>query len=248
MPQTAQMVQLKSETLRAFEGYIRDAEAEMEQTLQTSFLWEDASLERTQRLRQGAILAQLWPKQGLVRVTDGLIHDWIGAAWIPGVTAEQTIRLVQDYNNHKNIYSPEVIDSKLVSRRGSDFKIFLRLLKKKIITVVLDTYHDVHYSSLDRNRWLCRSYTTRILEVEHAGTPDEIIMPPDTGYGFLWRLYSYWRFQDKDGGVSVECRAISLSRTVPFGLGWLVDPIIQKLHGESLFNTLDATRQALLNK
>jgi hypothetical protein len=248
MPQTAKIVQLKSVTLHAFEGYIREAEAAMEQTLRTSFICVEASPNGARQLRQGAILAQLWPEQGLVRVTDGLIHDWIGAVWIEGATVEQTIRLVQDYNNHQNIYTPEVIDSKLLSRKGNDFKIFLRLLKKKIITVVLDTYHDVHYSSLDRTRWLCRSYTTRILEVENAGSPNEIIMPPDTGYGFLWRLYSYWRFQDKDGGVAVECRAISLSRTVPFGLGWLVDPIIQKLPGESLFNTLDATRQALLNK
>ena len=155
------------------------------------------------------------------------------------------MRLVQDYNNHKNIYKPEVLDSKLLSNKGNDFQIYLRLLKKKIITVVLDTYHDVHYSSLDPARWLCRSYTTRILEVEGAGSPNETILPPDTGYGFLWRLYSYWRFQEREGRVVVECRAISLSRNVPLGLGWMIEPIIQKLPRESLINTLDATRQAL---
>jgi len=250
MAQTAQKVQLKSETLQGFDTYILEAEAVMEQTLHgnNSFLWSDASPERALQLRQGKILAQFWSGRGPVKVPSGLIHDWTGTVLIPGATVKQTVRLVQDYNNHKNIYKPEVIDSKLLSRKGSDFKIFLRLLKKKIITVVLDTYHDVHYSSLDRTHWLCRSYTTRILEVENAGSPNEIIMPPDTGYGFLWRLYSYWRFQEEDEGVAVECRAISLSRTVPFGLGWLVDPIIQKLPGESLFNTLDATRQALLSK
>jgi len=111
--------------------------------------------------------------------------------------------------------------------------------------VVLDTYHDVHYSSLDHTRWLCRSYTTRILEVEGAGSREEQIMPPDTGHGFLWRLYSYWKFEEKEGGVFVECRAISLSRKVPLGLGWMIEPIIQKLPRESLVNTLKATRQAL---
>lgn len=43
----------------------------------------------------------------------------------------------------------------------------------------------------------------------------------------------------------VECRAISLTRDVPFGLGWAIEPIIQKLPKESLINTLEATRRAL---
>jgi hypothetical protein len=71
------------------------------------------------------------------------------------------------------------------------------------------------------------------------------VLPPDTGYGFLWRLYSYWKFQEREGGVCVECRAISLSRDVPLGLGWIIEPIIQKLPQESLINTLEDTRQAL---
>jgi hypothetical protein len=247
MSQTANYIQLKPETLQAFEAYIHDAEAGMEQALNGSnpFLWSDDRSERAEQVRKGKIPAQFWSGQGPVRVANGLIHDWIGGVSIPGATVAQTLRLVQDYNNHKNIYRPEVMDSRLLSHRGSDFKIYLRLLKQKIITVVLDTYHDVHYSSLDPTRWLCRSYTTRIMEVEGAGSRNETIMPPDTGYGFLWRLYSYWKFQEKEGGVFVECRAISLSRNVPFGLGWLIEPIIQVLPKESLINTLNATRQAL---
>jgi hypothetical protein len=104
----------------------------------------------------------------------------------------------------------------------------------------------VHYRSLDRLRWVCRSYTTRISEVEHAGSPEERVLPPDTGYGFLWRLYSYWRFQEREGGAYVECRAISLTRDLPLGLGWIIEPIIQKLPKESLIHTLEATRRALL--
>jgi hypothetical protein len=246
MSQTAQKLQLRPETLHAFEAYIGDAELAMEPTLHgNKFLWCDASSERAQQVHEGEILAQFWSGQGPIKVTDGLIHDWTGAIFIPGVAIEQAVRLVQDYNNHKNIYKPEVIDSKLLRHKGNDFQIYLRLLKKKIITVVLDTYHDVHYSSLNQSRWLCRSYTTRILEVEGAGSGNETIMPADTGYGFLWRLYSYWRFQEKEGGVFVECRAVSLSRNVPLGLGWMIDPIIRKLPRESLINTLAATRQAL---
>ena len=153
--------------------------------------------------------------------------------------------MLQDYDNHKNVYKPEVIDSKLISRQKNDFHIYLRLLKKKIITVVLDTYHDVHYRPADQTRWLCLSYTTRIAEVENTGSENERVLQPDSGYGFLWRLYSYWRFEERDAGVVIECRAISLTRDVPFGLGWAIEPIIQKLPKESLTNTLQATRQAL---
>jgi hypothetical protein len=92
---------------------------------------------------------------------------------------------------------------------------------------------------------VCRSYTTRVAEVEEAGSPQERVMPPDTGHGFLWRLNSYWRFQQGESGVCVECRAISLTRDVPFGMGWLIEPIIQRLPKESLINTLVATRRAL---
>ena len=116
---------------------------------------------------------------------------------------------------------------------------------RKIMTVVLDTDHDVHYRPVDERRWICRSHTTRIAEVEGAGTPQERVRPPDAGYGFLWRLNSYWRFQEREDGVYVECRAVSLTRDVPFGLGWVIEPIIQKLPKESLINTLEATRRAL---
>jgi hypothetical protein len=246
MAETAKPEQLKPRTLEAFDAYIHEAETEIEQTLQGGpFLWSDSNLERAQQVRGGKVVAQFWSGRGPVKVPHGLIHDWIAAAFIPATTAEDTLALIQDYDNHKNVYKPEVIDSKLISRYDNDFQIRLRLLKKKMITVVLDTEHEVHYRRLDRTRWVCRSYSTRIAEVENAGSPKERALPPDTGHGFLWRLYSYWRLQERDGGVVVECRAISLTRDVPFGLGWAIEPIIQKLPKESLISTLEATRRAL---
>jgi len=247
MAQVAKPVQLKPETVQAFEKYVADAETIMAQSLQPSgpFLWCDSDATKNEEVRQGKIVTQFWSERGPVKVPHGLIHDWIGAAFVPGATVQELLALIQNYDNHKNIYKPEVIDSKLVARRDNDFQIFLRLLKKKIITVVLDTDHDVHYRSLSKSRWECRSYTTRIAEVDDPDTPKEKVQPPDTGYGFMWRLYSYWRFQERDGGVYMECRAISLTRDIPFGLGWAIEPIIQELPKESLTNTLEATRRAL---
>lgn len=247
MAQAAETVELKQETLLAFEEHIHGAEAALDGTLHgdNPFLWSDGCAERTQQVLKGQTLAELWSGKRPIRVPNGLIHDWIGATCIAGTTMKKTLALIQDYDNHKNIYKPEVIDSKLISRHGDDFKIYLRLRKKKFITVILDTDHDVHYSSLGSRRWSCRSYTTRISEVEDAGKLTERVLSPDTGYGFMWRLNSYWRFQEKDNRVYVECRAISLTRDVPKGLGWIIEPIVEKLPRESLKATLEATRRAL---
>ena len=247
---TVKPVQLNPKTLEAFDSHIHNAEREMGQSLHGSgsFLWSRQAPERAQVLDQGQVVAQCWSGEGPVKVPTGLIHDWIAAALIPQSSIKDVFAVIQDYDNHKNTYKPEVIASKLIARDGNDFHAYLRLLKKKIITVVLDTDHEVHYRPVDQTRWVCHSYTTRIAEVEDAGTPEERVLQPDTGYGFLWRLYSYWRFEERNAGIVVECRAISLTRDVPFGLGWAIEPIIEKLPKESLINTLEATRQALHRK
>ena len=247
MAPTVKTVQLNSKTLEAFDAYIHNTETGKEQSLHGSgsFLWSQHAPERAQVVDQGQVVAQFWSGEGPVKVPKGLIHDWIAAAFIPDSNIQEILAVIQDYDNHKNTYKPEVIDSKLISREGNDFQVYLRLLKKKIITVVLDTDHEVHYCPVDQTRWMCRSYTTRIAEVDNAGKPDERVLESDTGYGFLWRLYSYWRFEERSVGVVVECRAISLTRDVPFGLGWAIEPVIEKLPKESLINTLEATRQAV---
>jgi hypothetical protein len=177
-------------------------------------------------------------------VKGGLVHDWIGATFIPA-TLSQAIGLVQNYDNHKSVYRPEVIDSKLRSRDGDNFRVYLRLVKKKVITVVLNTEHDVTYFPIDATRVHSRSYSTRIAEVEDPGESGEREVPPGKGHGFLWRLNSYWRFLERDGGVYIECEAISLSRGMPAGLGFVLRPIIRELPRESLASTLDRTRAGL---
>ncbi len=247
MARAASPVRLSPETLRAFTAYIRAAEMEMKNTLTNSlhFLSLDGNPALAAQVRRGEIVASFCSGRGPAKIANGLIHDWVGAVFIPGATIRTTLALIQDYNQHKVIYAPDVMDSRLLNRRGNRFQVYLRLLKKKVITVILDSEHDVIYRRLDRTRSLCRSRTTRIAEVQNAGSADEKPLPPDTGHGFLWRLYSYWRFREESDGVFAECRAISLTRDVPFGLGWVIEPIIQNLPRETLIRTLAATRQAL---
>jgi hypothetical protein len=180
-----------------------------------------------------------------LKAPDGLIHDWAGAVFIPRATVAQTLAFVQNYDHHQEVYRPEVIESRLLSRDGNVFRIRLRMLKRKGLTVVLNTEHEVRYEPAGRLRWRSHSASTRITEVQDPGHAAERELPEGTGRGFLWRLNSYWTFQERDGGTYVECEAVSLSRAVPKALSWLIDPIVRHLPRESLANTLRATREGL---
>ncbi|MGH9603729.1 MAG: hypothetical protein ACRD24_15220, partial [Terriglobales bacterium] len=228
---TAPAVELKPKTVEAFDRYVRLSETRIQQELskQGTFLWMDSvpQPQRDQvqaRLRAGEIVIErleTFDGGQEIEVPDGLIHHWLGVVFIPGTTLKSTLALVQDYDTHAKVYKPDVLAAKLVSRNGNDFKIFLRLFKKKVITVVMNTEHEVRYFPVGAARIHSRSYTTRIAEVENPGKPDEHEKPVGNDGGFLWRLYSYWRFEEKAGGVFVQCEAISLTRGIPKLLAWL---------------------------
>ncbi len=241
--------ELKRETVQAFEKYVRGVEERLDVRMRSGpFLWAETQPGRLKQVRDGQIVIRPLVGKGDTEVHDGLVHDWAGAVFVPGTTLEHALMVVQDYNSHKNTHRPEVLDSRLISRNGNDFHIYLRVMKKKVLTVVLNTEHDVHYFPVDARKCYSRSYTTRIAEVKSPGHEDEQELPVGRGHGFLWRPYSYWTFEERDGGVYIECEALSLTRDVPTGLGWLIEPIIRNLPRESLENTLRSTRDAIVNR
>ncbi len=253
----ARGAELKQETLDAFASYVSATEARIEKELARprAFLYIEGLPEprrsevRTELKRGEVYMERLKTPDASgreIRTSDALIHHWLGAVFIPGATLAQVRALVEDYDHHQEIYKPEVVGSRLISRNGNDFKIFYRLRKHKVITVTLNTNHDVHYFPVDSKHMHSRSYTTRIAEVENADQPGEREKPVGNDGGFLWRLYSYWRFEEQDGGVTVECESISLTRDIPFGLGWLIKPFITGIPKESLQMTLGSTRSAVL--
>ena len=249
--------ELKPETLEAFNQYIRATEARVDKEVAhpDAFLYvEGLPQERREEvvaaLKGGEIFMEELKGPDASgrepRIPAGLIHHWIGDVFVPGATVQQTLDLVQDYDHHQDYYKPELVQSRLISRDGNDFKIFYRLRKHKIITVTLNTEHAVHYSRLDDRHWSSRSDSTRIAEVENADKPNEREKPAGHDSGFLWRTNSYWRFEERDGGVYVECESISLTRDIPFGLAWIIKPFITEIPKESLRMTLGSTRSALL--
>src|SRR5438270_2151719 len=116
--------ELKPVTVEAWNEYIRQTEARLNSA--KTFLWADEVPDRARRLKAGEILVEPFTGKPSRSVKGGgLVHDWVGSAFIPGATIEQTLNLVQDYARHKDVYKPEVVDSRIVSHTGNDFKIYL---------------------------------------------------------------------------------------------------------------------------
>jgi hypothetical protein len=246
------------ETLNAFDNYVQAAEARNNEGLavRKTFLWLD-TLPQRERERTYVLLKR---QQTIIRhspscasrdcsnIFGGLIHDWTGITFVPNVTLQQTLSALQDYDRDSVYYRPTVLRSKLLARAGNSFCVFLRLKETHVLTVVLDTEYEIQYLVIDSSHAASISHSTRITEIENAGTPQERSTAPKDNHGFLWRLNSYWRFYQADGGVYIQCNAISLTRDIPAGLGWLVAPFIENVPRESLDFTLTATREALLKK
>ena len=178
-------------------------------------------------------------------VPGGLIHHWRGAAYVPGAKSKDMLVLLCDYNDLPRNYSPEIQSSSVLWERRGEASLAIRLKRKKVITVVLDGVYQVQTRSVSASSGASSSRSTHIWEVEGAGSASERRMKEGDDDGFLWRLNSYWSFQEVPGGLLIECEAISLTRDIPDGLGWLATPIVEELPRESLEFTLRATRNAL---
>ena len=167
----AAAAELKPETVAAFDRYIRADRAAAGRAQRTTLGRRVARPGAARPRRRNR--RQPFHAKPLVDVKDGLIHDWVGAAFLPGVTLEQTLRWCRTTTSTKRYYRPEVVDSRILSHEGNRYRIFMRLLKKQVITVVLDTEHDVHYEQLDAKTWRSVSRTTRSPRSRNAGKPDE---------------------------------------------------------------------------
>ena len=238
--------ELKPATEAAFDRYVAAVEQGLTDRIEgrEPFLVVDGSPEEIGRARSGEVVVERLREIKGFDVPDGLIHDWVGTAFIAR-TADQILAIQRDYEHHSGIY-PEVKASKLLENNGNDLIGYLRIEKHQVITVVLDTVSAVHYEKLPGGRRFVRSRSTRINQVEDAGTSKETLLPVGRDGGYLWRLNAYWLLEPVDGGTLVECRAVTLTRGIPFLVSWIVKPFVTRVPRESLTQTLTATRDAVL--
>jgi hypothetical protein len=245
---------LRSETVAAFDRYVHLTEERNEAELNrgSALLWVDSlsSARRTEAyaaLKRGEIqierLSTLDNGKPIV-CPGGMIHHWVGVIFINGAKLDDVLGVLQDYDHQSTYYSPDVERSKIESHGGDHYRVFLRFRRHNVITVVLNTEHDVHYFHDAPGRAHSRSSAARIAEVENPGKSDEREKQPGDDGGFLWRMETWWRMEERDGGVYVQSEAASLTRDIPTGLGWLVGPFITGIPKETLAFTLEATRKA----
>jgi hypothetical protein len=247
---TLSAVELQTSTIAAFERYVRATESQLktESFLRVDRLPATRRAEVLALMRRGELsidVAKTLDGGREIDVPGGMIHHWVGTAFVPGATIDQALRLLQDYDRHERIYSPAVAKSKLRSREGDRFRFYLRYAMKKVITVVVNSEHEAIFTrSADRAEgWI---HSTRMAEVDNPDSPDERERPVGNDNGYMWRLNTYWRLLARDGGLYIQCESISLTRGIPTGLGWVVSPFVTSIPKESLTFTLETTRRELV--
>ena len=248
VPAISNTSELKRETLNAWDDYLRTTNLRMRRNLGTGdpFLWIEEEPGRNQRVRQGEILTSPAREASPLQVHNGLIHDWIGAIFIPSVTINDALAVVHDYNRYKDFYKPTVIESKLVGRTGEDYEFSMVGLKSVLFEkIVLEGQFESHCSQLDGRRRYCISYSTRVQEIKDYGQPDPHKLPTDEGHGYIWRLYSLTKFEERDGGVYIEVEAIALSRDVSGSVRWFTKPVVERVSRNSMSTILQRTREAV---
>jgi hypothetical protein len=242
--------ELKPETVKAFDQYVQKAELRIsaEMKSRSAFLWVDilSSAGRTAayaRLREGEILVH--PFAAGLGIPGGMIHDWLGIAFIPNSSLDETLAQIENYNAYARIYSPEVARAKIVKELNADFTVSLWLENKNLVTQIFDVLEDVQYSRVSSSREYSCAHSIQIFEVGNSETSGQPERPSALGHGYLWKLETYSWFVQTRAGVYMQLEAIALSRSIPRGLGWLIKPFVIKVPRESLMFTLARTRASV---
>jgi hypothetical protein len=251
---TARATELKPDTAAAFDRYVHAMEARMDEDLQQDhFLVIDglADARRTEayaQLKGGQVYVEaITAREGdkPIKVPSGLIHHWAGVIFIPKATYNDVTEVLRDYDCHEDTYKPQIRKSKLIERNGDESKVYFQFFNHSIVTVILNANFDVRDTQFGSGRFQTVTRSTRIAEVENADSANEHEKTVGNDHGYMWRLYTYWRIEEKDGGVYVQNESVSLSRTVPALLAFVVNPLVKSIPRNVLIHLLTDTRNAV---
>jgi hypothetical protein len=197
------------------------------------------------RLGSGEVVIEhLTPATG-AELPGALLHDWRGTAFVPGAKGADFERVMREFEAYPQFYSPQVLRARVLMHQGDHYQATMRVRQRHILTVVMDTKYDITFGQLDAQHGCSTSRSTQITEIDAAGTTKERALSPTDEMGFLWRLNTYWSYEERDGGLYIQIESVSLTRSIPTGLGWMIGPFVESVPRESLEFTLRATRDAL---
>ncbi|SNT38077.1 hypothetical protein SAMN05421770_11028 [Granulicella rosea] len=236
----------RPEAVAAFNSYAATVETRLtrQHRSHSTFLAPDSFAgDGEARLRAGElIIQQIAPP--IPNPPGALLRHWRGAAFVQGAHAADFERLLRDFNAYPQRFAPQVLRAQS-SGQGDHFQATMRVRQKHVITVVMDTAYDVDLGRLDETARYSASRSTHIYEIDSPGTPRERPLSPQEEHGFLWRLNTYWTYEERDGGLYIQIESISLSRSIPTGLGWAVRPFVESVPRESLEFTLRSASNAI---
>jgi hypothetical protein len=249
-------VELKPATLTVFEKYVALTEARMagEVDGRSPFLWADRQPEAIRRAifdrlgRREIVSEPLETRDGRTEITikNGMIHHWVGTVLLPGVSLDRAMTFLRDYDRYDQRFSPTIQRSRILRTDDRQFVVQMRTWGKKMtVTAVHDADYVIEYRPLSPSRMYTKSVATNIYHVEHAGEPGERRVPGDQSSGYLWRLNTYCWFDERREGTYEQCESISLTRSAPFGTGWLINRFVEEIPRETLEFTLSRVRDGL---
>jgi hypothetical protein len=239
---------LKPESVVAWDRYVAAAQAKLEKYAQenATFLWVDESPARRHQVKNGEIVVAETYSGVSKRTPSAQIHDWTGAAFISGAKIEDVVAVVRNYTDYKQYYHPAVVSSITLEKDGMNDRFSVLLVNQAVLVkTAIETECQAAFTRVSDRRWYGTTSATRIQEIESYGHSGERRLPVGEGSGYLWRLASITRFEERDGGVYVEVEALALSRDVPLSLRFVVDPIVRRVSRNSLAESLRQTGQAV---
>jgi hypothetical protein len=251
---TADAAPPESRTLAAWKTYadVTDARITSELNSPRGFLASDFTGDREglrRQVRQGSlVISRVTARDREGREIDipgGTVQHWRGAVFLPGVTLRPLLDALR-HPPERGPFPQDVLAMRVERRDPQALDLFMRMRRTAIVTVTYDTEHRVEFRPHDAIRASTRSVATRITEMEDAGSPGERALAPDDDHGYLWRMNSYWRYEQVDGGVIAEMESLTLSRNIPSAVRFLVDPIVNRIARESVERTLRGFRELYL--
>ncbi len=236
------------EAVAAFNSYVRGIELRLGQQhrLAEGFLASAASAPQSGvRIHGGELVVEQLTPAGGKALPGAMLHHWRGTAFAPGATGADFERLMKDFNGFPRYFSPQVLQARVLTQKDDRLQAVMRVRQRHVITVVMDTTYDVMFGRLDERHGYSVSRSTRIAEIDSPGTGRERELRSDEQHGFLWRLNTYWSYEERDGGLYLQLESVSLTRSIPRGLGWVVQPFVESVPRESLEFTLRSTANGL---
>lgn len=197
----------------------------------------------------GTVLVQRLATQDVnghnIRVDGALIHHWRAAMFIPNARPSDVVAILKDYDHHAQMYAPQVKFSKLLDKRGQRYHVVHETLVRSLITIGLKIESIVDWTGNDQSGFASHSSTTHVSEFEHAGTPRARERSPAEAKGWMWREDSWWDVIPEANGSCATYETIALTRDIPWGLRWLIRPMVERFPTETLTEMLEHTRAAV---